>query len=308
MTTPVNGDDIPHKEIVDKSVTAIVKFTYKGLGDHIVGVFSEVGQIFLSFLYSLGILWLVLETAIQFVDTDVRGWRLYCLLLGVSAAIAVVIRVVQYQKECPQGFEGRSQRSRQLAHLQPPFWEPALVRSLMAELIIPIDRECRDLLAGREFVIARKPSDFEEYHRWIVDRLANLNVMMQVSLHLLTDGLAEVLSKNSKPADKAIEILGWVESVARLYRESVRFERQSRAVLVPSGLKPLHELLQDWSDPVRDAVRQCFTRLDVLCSADLDSSEKPCLDITYKSPPGVAKLEAELARLEQSGFRFLDEW
>lgn len=289
----------PDTDISQSSVN--IEFSAKSWFDHCCGVCRKPAKIAWVFFTAMGVLWLFAETAIQFVEVNPRGWYLYALLITISVAAALAVNALDYRTHCQVGFEGRSRRAAQLAHLQPPQWETRLTQVLMAELVIPIDREYQQLLDGNDYVIASRHATFEAYHRWREDRNINLERMIHVSRRLLTTGLTDVLGSKSKPDKKALEILGWVESVARLYRETVSFEKEGHAVLVPNELQHLHSLLADWSEPVRDAIRQCLGMLHQMSTADLDTGKKHGLGIVYKSPPNVDEALAEYARLADAG-------
>jgi hypothetical protein len=288
--------------------SAKIDFTTKTCVDHGWGVVSHPVEIIAVFVSVLGALCLLAEVARQFVSTDPRSIYLYAMLVATSAVIALSVRIVSYRSHCPLGFEGRSARARKLAHLQPPRWETRLAQVLVAELVIPIDRECQDLLSGNQFVIATRPESFAAYHRWQASRGENLIRMVRVSQQLLSVGLSKVLGSKSAPQQKAIEILGWVEAIARLYRETVRFEQEGFAVLVPKELEELHALLTDWSETVRDAIRQCLVILDRISKAPVDSFDELDLSIVYKPSPNVDAVVAEYDRLASSIEEHLRDW
>lgn len=290
------------------SGSANIDFTTKTWADHAWGVVSRPVEIIAVFVSVLSSLCLLTEVARQFASEDPRSIYLYSLLVAISAVVAMAVRIISYRSHCPLGFEGRSVRARRLAHLQPPRWETRLAQVLMAELVIPIDREYQDLLSGNQFVIATRPESYLTYHRWQASRGENLIRMVRVSQRLLTVGRSSVLGSKSAPSQKAIEILGWVESIARFYKETVRFEQQGFAVLVPKELEELHALLTDWSETVRDAIRQCLVILDQISKAPVDSFDELDLSIVYKAPPNVDAVVAEYDRLALSIEEHLRDW
>ena len=161
--------------------SAIFAFSYKTLWDHTVGVLSRP-LLFLTFASaSFGGLWSMYEVTVTSLNLEANRLAAYAWILGVSIVCSAIARIWAYINTCPDGLEDLSPTARRIAHLQRPKWEIRFAKSVLAQLISPIDREWQDIRNENVYVVATPPRDFRTYFKWLSGRPENMFRMLRVA-------------------------------------------------------------------------------------------------------------------------------
>jgi len=281
-------------------LTGSFYFSKKSLLIHLRDFFLPLWPIFTITIAIFGVLWTFSEAIIQFTDSLPLGWRSLLILLVSSFLLALFWNLYRYLNRLPMGFEQVSKHSKRIAHLQKSKWEFLLAKSLLEEKIGPLDRELEDLIAGKQFVPASKPESFLSYYYWLGSRPRNMNNMLEVANKLLIDDFPKSLQSSEKKPANPLTILHAVETLARFYRDTIEYERSSRAILPSEKLSNLHSLQLGWTEPIRAAVRQLFDFLDDICMFNPKSGEQISFVIKFEEIPNIDEFLAEVKRLENS--------
>lgn len=273
-------------------------FSYKTIWNHLYCFTKRPLPILVVTAAIFGAFMTFSEATILFTDAMPRGWGTYGALFGVSLFISLFWNAYQYLHYIPEGFENVSAYAQRLAHLQRPLWEFRLAKTLLAQRLAPLERELRDMEAGRLFVIAKKPKNLRSYIRWSNARIENLVNMLSVAQQLLLNDFPAALQSTIDKHANPKTILGAVETLARFYGETVKFERSSRAVMPSENLRKLHQHQLGWSEPIRDGVRQLFQFLQQMCECNPDGDNHISFTIVFDEPPGCSQFREELIRLK----------
>lgn len=236
----------------------ITQFSYKNTREHIRSCLKYWKSLAVTAVGMFGILWGIAEASAYFLKADLRGWQFFLAAVVVSIAAALGRVVYVYLNACPSGLENESTEARRVAQVQRPLWEFRLARRLLEDKLGELDSELGDLLEGRILVPVTQHLRITDYADWAQSRIATLRRMADVAQRLLiTDFPAAVRSQPGQCA-KPTAILAVVNQIRDLYAEAVVFERAHRAVEPPEILANAHTLLQGWTEPIRDGIRQVF--------------------------------------------------
>jgi hypothetical protein len=275
------------------SYRTTTSFPRKELTDHVREFLADPLKLLSTFVAALGVIWLCIEISIQLLGFRPQGVSLLVVLAGLAG---ICWRFVQYVNECPAGFEATSKKARRLAQLQPRKWEASLALQLLAERIGPIDRECRRLQAGQEYVPSRQMHTYSEYWAWANDRPHNMKNMLVLTNQLLVhEFMPSIVSQNRDTSP--IRILSAIEALERVYRASTEFDRETRTVIPPDGYERLHRLQFGWADPIRDAIRQLLQLLNKIREVDRKSNETLALEVNFAPPVGYEEYVEECDKL-----------
>lgn len=281
-------------------LTGSFYFSKKSLFVHLRNLFWPPWPIFSITIVIFGVLWTFSEAIIQFTKSLPLGWRSLLILLASSFTLSLFWNLYKYLNRIPVGFEQVSINSKRIAHLQKSKWEFLLAKSLLEEKIGPLDRELEDLISGKQFVPAMKPESFQSYYYWLGSRSRNMNNMLEVAKILLIDDFPKSLQSSKKKPANPLTILHAVETLARFYRDTIEYERSSRAVLPSEKLSYLHSLQLGWTEPIRAAVRQLFDLLDYICTIDHKTGEQISFVIKFAEIPNIDDFLKEVERLNNS--------
>ncbi len=285
------------------SSEGVIRLSQKSWWHHAVDVLRAPSVLLTTFLAVLGVLWLLEETAIQFLGHDPRGWGWVCALAIVSAAVAVGLRVHQYLKSVPEGLDSVSRRAQRIAHLQRPKWECRLAQQLLAERLGPLESQLRALLEGEEFVAAKYSVTGREYFAWLRSRGENVLRMLEVANQLVIRQFPTVFYESG--GDLAVRILRRVEAIERFYEATIEFERDSYTHFPPEHFERAHKLQQGWSEPVRALVTSLFAFLQQVREAD--DGDRVEFDVVVGIPDGIEEFGAELDRVSDSAEILVEE-
>lgn len=280
------------------TTNATFAFSYKTLGDHLHDFLRRPLPILVFAVAIFGVLWTFGEAAIQLTDANPRGWFSYGLLIAASVIASLMWNGYLYLHRVPEGLDDVSPHAQRIAHLQRPRWEFRYAKSVLAQLLGPIDRECRDLLDGKVSVLAERPRDFREYVSWLQGRPDNMLRMLEIANQLMLIDLPKALtSTKDKPASPK-NILDVSLAIQRFYQETVNCERSSLAILPPEECQRLHQLQVGWSQPIRDAILQLFDYLQQICELDYRKNSYLQYTIEFGECPNIDEFCTELNRLE----------
>lgn len=179
---------------VDKPITAIqYKFSYKTLGGHIQAILAKPLEPLGILLGCFGSVWTVYEASVNSLDLSPNRTFPYAMFVIVSMVAAIASAIHRYLKTCHEGLELLSPAARRIAHLQRPKWEFQFAKPVLAQLLSPIDRECRDLFSGKTFVPATPLRSFQEYFSIMGSRSENLMRMVEIAQRLILSDLPHAM-------------------------------------------------------------------------------------------------------------------
>lgn len=281
------------------STTVTFSFSYKSLWEHSIGVLSRPLALVTFASASFGGLWSIFEASVGSLDVQANRPVAYAWIIAIAAASSIIARIWTYVNACPDGLEHLSPRARRIAHLQGTKWEFRFAKSVLAQLISPVDREWQDIRNENVYIVATPPRDLRTYFQWLTGRPENMYRMLRVAKKtMLLDFPRSLTSTTAERADPK-RILDSLETITHLYRESVAFEKDSLAIIPPEEFATVHELQIGWSEPIRDAVHQLFEFLQIVCDADPATDTNLAFEITFEGPPNVDEFCGELDRVER---------
>lgn len=289
------------------SLTTTVIFTRKSICSHLFDFFKGIVGILISAAVAFSVLIVFLEAEWKFTETAPNR-RAYALLFVVSLLLSLIWNVWLYLNRIPDGLENIARSTARIAHLRHPRWQFRFAQKLLAEMLGPMDRELRDLAAGNCYVISVKPESFEVYFHWLQTRVPNLESMLAIARKVIIHEFPKTLSSSEEKPVEPRDVLYSANTLARLYGETVAFERSLRAVMPSEATKNLHELMYNWSDPIRDAIHQVFVWLQKII--DCKPNEFVPFTITFGEPPHSNEFDQELQRLNnpEDLIRLRTEW
>ncbi|MCP4678232.1 MAG: hypothetical protein GY854_22505, partial [Deltaproteobacteria bacterium] len=244
---------------VDDPITenaATFAFSYKTLWDHTVGVLSRPLALVTFASASFGGLWSIYEASVSSLNLQANRLVAYAWILGIAVVCSVIARIWAYINTCPDGLEDLSPAARRVAHLQRTKWEFRFAKSVLAQLISPIDREWQDIRNDNVYMVATPPRDCRSYFKWLSGRTENLFRMLRVAKKTMLFEIPKALTSTEEEHAGPKKILDSLQTITQLYRESVAFEKSSLAIIPPEEFEKVHELQAGWSEPIRDAVHQ----------------------------------------------------
>ncbi|HEV2969590.1 MAG TPA: hypothetical protein VGY55_06335 [Pirellulales bacterium] len=216
------------------------EFTYKAVPSHLwdfvkhpVPIVLAAGSIFCA-------LWTLADIPLYFARVGTHDWRYYWALLGASFFFSVLWNGYFYWQRVLDGFEDVSRRAALIAHRRRPKWQFRLAMALLAERLGPLVRELIEVETGRAFIRLEKPPTIDAYRGWASTRVETLERMVSVATKLLVQDFPRALQSTPERAADPKEILATVESLARFYQETVKFEREARGILTSKDLQSLH--------------------------------------------------------------------
>lgn len=281
-----------------QSTNATFGFSSKSLLDHIRELVRKPAAMVGTFAAVFGGFWTIYEASISSLSlTPNRFWP-YLAFLMISTIAAISVRVYQYMNEIPEGLENINKSARRIAQLQRPKWEFKFAKSVLAEQLGPIDRECRDLINGNVFVRATRPKTLHDYMRQMIDQPTNMMHLLKiVNRVIITEFPKSLTSTDENPACPK-NIVDTIETISRLYRETVELERFTQSVMPPEHFERVHSLQIGWSEPIRDGIHELFEILQQICDVDhrVDSSLQ--FAIEFDEPPNLHEFMEEMDRLQ----------
>ncbi len=283
-------------ELTTTSATFVI--SYKSAWDHFVAILSAPIQIIAIAAGCFGSIWTIYEASVSSLKLEPNRLIPYLSFLAISIAVSMAWRIYHYVNACPEGLEVVSNTARRIAHLQRPRWEFRFAKSVLAQLLGPIDRECRDLLDGKVFVLGQHPRDFREYCSWLAGRHDNMLRMLEIAKQLMLVDFPHALASTEHKKASPKEILDVSFAIQRVYQEAVNYERSSLAILPPEECDMLHQLQVGWSQPIRDAILQLFDFLQRICDVDYRKDSHLEYTIDFGECANVDKYCNELDRLE----------
>lgn len=269
-------------------------FSYKTVWEHFVGIFSAPVQIIAIAAGCFGSIWTIYEATIASFTLTPNRLIQYLSFLAISIAISMAWRIYHYVNACPDGLEKVSHTARRIAHLQRPLWEFRFAKSVLAELLGPIDGECRNLLDGKVFVLAERRRDVREYYCWLAGRPENMLRMCGIARELIVIDFPKALASTKVKTACPKKILDVSLAIQRVYKEALNYERSSLAILPPEGFERLHKLQVGWSQPIRDAIVQLFDFLQQICDLDYRRDSRIAYTIDFGECPNVDEYCHEL--------------
>jgi len=275
-------------------------FTCKTAADHLRGFFARPIAAIATFAAVFGGFWTIYEATISSIGIAPNRLLPYLGFVTISLGVAILVRGYQYINEIPDGLENVNKSARRIAHLQRPRWEFRFAKSVLAEKLGPIDRECQDLLNGNVFVYARKPTNVQEYVETVSERPTNLINLLGIATRVVIhDFTAAIKSTEDQPASPK-SIVESVETIARLYRDTVEMERLTHSIHPPDGLEKLHELQIGWAEPIRSGIHQLFEFLQKICDLEIRKNHTSNLQFTvvFEVPENLEPFMDEMNRLE----------
>lgn len=289
------GDALDDRDGLVQS-EGVIGFTKKSLFDHLRGVACRWRSILRTALAVFGVVWTMAESVSYFIKADLSGTGRFFTVLVFSVISAVALAVYTYIADAPPGLEQESVKAKRIAQIQRTRWEAELTRQLMYDVLDQLDEELAAFRRGRVFVAVDESLSRQDYVAWAQRRLYNIERMMEVGqLLLVVDFLAALISDYS--LEKPAQIRSVVYQVRDFYQSTVQFELDRLRVQPPEGAERLHELLADWAEPIRDAVRQLYGIVDEILAANLKSDSKLSLKVTMASPSNVEAACDEMERL-----------
>ena len=284
-------------------------FPYKTLGCHIQAILAKPLEPLGIFLGCFGSVWTVYEASVNSLNLSPNRTIPYATFVGVSMVAAIASAIHRYLKTCPDRLEMLSPAARRIAHLQRPMWEFRFTKSVLAQLLSPIERECRDLFAGKTFVPATPLRSFQEYFSIMGSRPENLTRMVEIAQQLILNDLPHAMISTEKKAADPLKILDSAIAIQRLFEAAVNYERAVYCVKPPNACKKLHELQIGQTEPIRKAILQLFQHLQAICDLPRDAKTNLSLITTFGSIPNSDEFLREFARVAALGPEALqDEW
>ncbi len=280
------------------TTNATIVFSYKTAWDHLVAILSAPVQIIAIAAGCFGSIWTIYEASVSSLKLTPNRLVPYLSFLAISIAVSMVWRIYHYVNACPEGLEIVSNTGRRIAHLQRPLWQFRFAKSVLAQLLGPIDRECRDLLDGKVFVLAERPRDFREYYSWLAGRSENMLRMLKIAEQLMLIDFLKALTSTEDKTACPKKILDVSFAIQRVYQEAVNYERSSLAIFPPEGFERAHQLQVGWSQPIRDAILQLFEVLQQMLDVDYRKHTHLKYTIVFSECPNVDEYCSELHRLE----------
>lgn len=280
------------------TTNATFAFSYKTAWDHFVAILSGPVQIIAITAGCFGSIWTIYEASVSSLKLTPNRLIPYLSFLAISIAVSMAWRIYHYVNACPDGLQIVSNTGRRIAHLQRPLWEFRFAKSVLAQLLGPIDRECRDLLDGKVFVLAERPRDFRKYYSWLAGRPDNMLRMLEIAKQLMLIDFPKALTSTEDKTACPKKILDVSFAIQRVYQEAVNYERSSLAILPPEECERLHQLQVGWSQPIRDAILQLFDFLQQICDVDYRKDSHLKYTIDFGECQNVDEYCNELDRLE----------
>ncbi len=252
-----------------------------------------------------GLLWLAIESLSYLLRFDFSGIRVAVWSASISLLASFLVCLWRYLCYCPSGIDPGDRESRRLAHLQPAKWESRLAKRLLEQVFSRHEQRHAGILSSREFV---PPSvvigNWDELKEWSDLRLAGFRRVLEVSQNvLIRDFLPLMMAVDDDGKADLDDILRAADSVDRLYSSIIEFERGAQAIVLPERMETLAPLFTDWSDPIRDGIRQLIDLLEQISNIDINSDEVQDLSFVIKmdSSKQMADCVSEMGRLDSLG-------
>jgi hypothetical protein len=285
-----------HESQAIVKTTGIYEVSAKSRWQHCSEIFSRPVQIVAIVAACFGSMWTIFEASASALNLTPDRLIPYFCFLAISVGVSMSWRTYRYINTCPEGLELLSKTACRIAHIQRPKWQFRFAKSVLAQLLGPIDLECRDMLDGKVFVAAERPRDFWHYLTWLQGRAENPLRMAHIGNQLMGDFVKSLESGEDELVSSA-RILEASVAIQRFFRASVEFERLSLAILPPEGFERLHELQFGMSQPVREAVTKLFDFLQKVCETDFRDEAQIEYKIEFGEWGNVDAYCAELDRL-----------
>ena len=270
-------------------------FDSKSWFDHVRCILAQPTTLVATFAGIFGAFWTLFEATIASLALSPNRLWPYVAFTAISIVSASLTAWFKYTREIPEGLESTNKFARRLAHLRPPRWQFKFAKSLLAERLSPIDDECRDLLKGNLFVYAKPVSGIREYLSLMSEKPTNLKNLLGIVNKVIVIDFVSSLQSTSDTAACPRKILSEVETIARLYEETVNMERATRQITPPEPFEKLHQLQLGWAQPIRDGIQELFRFLQSVC--DVDDNSELSFNIEFDTPENMELHHAEMERL-----------
>lgn len=239
------------------------------------------------------------------VLSEIGGQTLSLKHLAVPALVtafsASFYKAVQkYRTYVPESLCSESKASQSIYRKGKYGWQFALALQMLKERTETSDRALQRIENGAHFAA---PTHFDEsdYLAWIKRRPEVLIRLIRAVSVQYTNEMPSVLAKPLETAFLA-NLKDSVSQLCRLYEATVEFELESRAACPPEKFEPANEMTFDWSNPIRDGVREFLSVLKQLSEIDPktatpDGSPPPTFSIKFSPPPNIDSFIRELERV-----------
>lgn len=216
----------------------------------------------------------------------------------ITAFVVATYKAIQkFRAYVPEPLASESKATQSIFRKGACGWQFGLALQMLEERTDNFDRTLSRVQNGAHFV---SPTylDTTEYIEWLKRRPEVLNRLIQAVAVQCVSELPAILARTRDETSLA-ELSDSIAQLSSLYEETVNFELQSHGMHPPRPFGEVHEMIYNWSGPIRVGIQEF---IEVLRSISRISAKElkqgtvtpPSFEIKFKPPPNIDEFISRL--------------